>query len=180
LQVHGKGFLGVYVHVPYCASKCPYCDFNSVAVGARIGPHVRSTPGALDEQRYVECVLRELSTVAPGAHILSSIYIGGGTPTLLAPASIERMVKGVAGAFTLSSPVEITVEANPGTIGLEGLKGLKRAGVNRLSIGVQSLSPGVLKALGRPVAEKAIEVYSEARFAGWTGHRTAMLTGSKS
>jgi coproporphyrinogen III oxidase-like Fe-S oxidoreductase len=119
----------LYVHVPYCQAKCPYCDFNSYAAS--------SWP----EERYARALLRELEARAaapPWQHrSLATIFFGGGTPSLFAPATIGRLLDEVVRRWSLEPDVEITLEANPGTVDRERLAGFRRAGVNRLSFGVQ-------------------------------------------
>ena len=136
---------GVYVHFPYCRTRCPYCDF-AIHVRRRI-PH----------EAYAEAVAAELAvraTLFPG-RALASIYFGGGTPSLWEPACIARVIASVRARFTPSGgacdaqPIEITVEANPDDLPREVLDGLRAAGVNRLSVGAQSFDPARLQALGR-------------------------------
>jgi oxygen-independent coproporphyrinogen-3 oxidase len=157
-----KDALGVYVHIPYCLSKCPYCDFSSIAAGV------------VPEEGYVRCVLKELSTVVMAGNLagdgvrLSSVYFGGGTPTLFSPGSIGRILTGVKRAFGRSDGLEVTLEANPETIGPGNLAGFRRAGVTRLSLGVQSFDEGELKALGRRHGVGASEAgFKAARDAGF-------------
>ncbi|MEW8459944.1 MAG: radical SAM family heme chaperone HemW, partial [Candidatus Thiodiazotropha endolucinida] len=132
--------LSLYVHIPWCARKCPYCDFNS---------HPQN--GALQEKAYVDALLQDLRTeqVSVSGRLVQSIFIGGGTPSLFSTDSIRRLLSGVAGCISLAEDVEITLEANPGALESERLPGYREAGVNRLSLGVQSLNPESLPALGR-------------------------------
>jgi oxygen-independent coproporphyrinogen-3 oxidase len=132
--------LALYVHIPWCVRKCPYCDFNS---------HERG--GALPEGEYVEALFRDLEELLPKVwgRRLSSIFIGGGTPSLFAPESIDRLLSGVRARMTLEPDAEITLEANPGTVEAARFRGFRAAGVNRISVGVQSLDDRMLKALGR-------------------------------
>jgi oxygen-independent coproporphyrinogen-3 oxidase len=134
--------VGVYVHVPFCERVCPYCDFAVVA--ARRLPRER-------EERYVEALLAELASrqAAFGGRALASLYLGGGTPSLFSPASLARVVAAVRAAFGPRGEVEVTLEANPGTLERERLPGFREAGVNRLSLGVQSFDDRTLKRLGR-------------------------------
>jgi oxygen-independent coproporphyrinogen-3 oxidase len=153
----GKMSFGVYVHFPYCRKRCPYCDF-AVHVRQRI-PHAR----------YAEAILRELDGARGdfAGRRAVSIYFGGGTPGLWEAAEVARVIAGVRAAFPTEDP-EITVEANPEDLPLQHLVHLREAGVNRLSIGVQSLVPRHLHALGRVhgagEAERAVE---DARAAGF-------------
>lgn len=132
--------LSLYVHIPWCLRKCPYCDFNS---------HVVS--GSIDETGYVEALLTDLAAEVPLAagRALQSIFIGGGTPSLFSPGAIDRLLRGVRERLPESDPIEITMEANPGAVEASQFAALREAGVNRLSIGVQSFHAGSLHVLGR-------------------------------
>jgi putative oxygen-independent coproporphyrinogen III oxidase len=130
----------VYVHWPFCLAKCPYCDFNS---------HVRHQPP--DEARHLAAFRREIAhraTLAPGRTV-SSIFFGGGTPSLMAPETVGGILDAIAGAWRIAPDAEITLEANPTSVEAERFRGYRAAGVNRLSIGVQALDDKDLKALGR-------------------------------
>jgi oxygen-independent coproporphyrinogen-3 oxidase len=131
---------GVYVHWPFCASKCPYCDFNS---------HVHRGP--FDEQGYVKAYEREIAHAAsltPG-RVVQSIFFGGGTPSLMSPWAVESIINAIARHWTVEPQAEITLEANPTSVEVERFKGFRAAGVNRVSLGVQSLRPQPLAELGR-------------------------------
>jgi putative oxygen-independent coproporphyrinogen III oxidase len=131
---------GVYVHWPFCASKCPYCDFNS---------HVRHA--APDQPRFVAAFARELATNArrtPGRTV-SSIFLGGGTPSLMEPATVGAVLDEIARLWPVSGDCEITLEANPTSVEAERFRGFRAAGVNRVSLGVQALHDTDLKSLGR-------------------------------
>ena len=131
---------GVYVHWPFCASKCPYCDFNS---------HVRA--GGWDEAAYLAAYVREIAetaTMLPGRTV-SSIFFGGGTPSLMQPATTAAILDCIASHWTVTPGAEITIEANPGSVDAGRFAGYRAAGVNRVSVGVQSLRDAPLKALGR-------------------------------
>lgn len=145
--------LSIYLHWPWCVRKCPYCDFNSH--GAPKGP------GALEalEGVYVDALLKDLEAWLPdvGEREIQSIFIGGGTPSLMSGSAMKRLLDGVRARFALASDVEITMEANPGTLEAEKFEAFRAAGVNRLSIGIQSFSDDRLKRLGR------IHSVSEAR-----------------
>lgn len=132
--------LSLYIHIPWCARKCPYCDFNS---------HAQKE--AVDDLVYVEALLKDLRTELRfvSGRELQSIFIGGGTPSLFSTQSIKRLLAGVAERVALDEAVEITLEANPGALESERLPGYREAGVNRLSLGVQSLNSDSLQALGR-------------------------------
>jgi oxygen-independent coproporphyrinogen-3 oxidase len=132
--------LALYVHIPWCVRKCPYCDFNS---------HERT--GALPEGEYIQRLILDLEQLLPSVwgRRLTSVFIGGGTPSLFSPESIDALLSGVRARLTLEPGAEITLEANPGTVEAARFRGFRDAGVNRISIGVQSFDEGVLKALGR-------------------------------
>jgi oxygen-independent coproporphyrinogen-3 oxidase len=131
---------GVYIHWPFCASKCPYCDFNS---------HVRHAP--IDETRYLAAFQREIehqARLVPGREV-SSIFFGGGTPSLMKPHTIGGILDSLAKYWIISPRVEVTMEANPTSVEALRLRGYRDAGVNRLSIGFQALNDADLRALGR-------------------------------
>lgn len=131
--------LGLYVHIPWCVRKCPYCDFNS---------HETTS---IPEEAYVERLLQDLhgEYERVGDRPLTSIFFGGGTPSLFSPRSIGVLIEDAASRYGLSQDIEITLEANPGTADATNFAGYREAGVNRLSIGVQSFSDENLSALGR-------------------------------
>jgi oxygen-independent coproporphyrinogen-3 oxidase len=145
----------VYVHWPFCLSKCPYCDFNS---------HVRH--GGYDEARYVRAVLTELTATAervPGRTV-SSIFFGGGTPSLMQPQSVSAILDGISGNWTIDPNVEVSLEANPTSVEATRFRGYRTAGVNRVSLGVQALDDGSLKELGRlHSAQEALDAVAVAR-----------------
>ena len=131
---------GVYVHWPFCASKCPYCDFNS---------HVRHAP--VDEGRFLGAFRAEIAHMAartPGRTV-SSVFLGGGTPSLMQPATVAGLLDAIAGAWGMAPDVEITLEANPTSVEAERFRGYRAAGVNRVSLGVQAMDDAALKQLGR-------------------------------
>jgi putative oxygen-independent coproporphyrinogen III oxidase len=132
--------LALYVHIPWCVRKCPYCDFNS---------HERSGP--LPEAEYVAKLLADLEALLPSVwgRRLISVFIGGGTPSLFSPAAIDELLAGVRARMVLEPGAEITLEANPGTVEAGRFRGFREAGVNRISLGVQSFDDGMLGALGR-------------------------------
>src|SRR3954449_13303619 len=135
----GPGF-GVYVHWPFCLSKCPYCDFNS---------HVRHKP--VDEARFVEAFQAEIAhraALSPGRRV-SSIFFGGGTPSLMKPATVAAILDAIGKAWTMAPNPEITLEANPTSVEAERFRGYRAAGVNRVSLGVQALNDPDLRRLGR-------------------------------
>src|SRR5437762_5138877 len=131
---------GVYVHWPYCRSKCPYCDFNS---------HVRHAP--IDEDRFVRAFTREIETTAqrvPGREV-SSIFLGGGTPSLMQPQTVGAILDAIGKHWRVAGDVEVTLEANPTSVEATRFRGYRTAGVNRVSLGVQALDDVSLEALGR-------------------------------
>ena len=144
--------LAFYVHIPWCVRKCPYCDFNS---------HERG--GELPEREYVEALMRDLEELLPDTwgRRTSSVFIGGGTPSLFSPESIDRILSGARARLALEPDAEVTLEANPGTVEAGRFRGFRAAGVNRISIGVQSFDDRMLGALGRihnaAEARRAIE-----------------------
>jgi putative oxygen-independent coproporphyrinogen III oxidase len=153
---------GVYVHWPFCLSKCPYCDFNS---------HVRHA--AIDEERFARAFAREIATTAERApgRTVSSIFLGGGTPSLMKPATVGAILDAIGRHWSVARDVEVTLEANPTSVEATRFHGYRAAGVNRVSLGVQSLDDTQLKALGRmhsarealdavAIARKAFERYS--------------------
>jgi len=147
----------LYVHIPYCHAKCPYCDFNSYAANE------------WPEDRYIDALLAELSGRAdagPWANqAIATIFFGGGTPSLFRPASIARVIDAAAHRFGIEPDAEITLEANPGTVDEARLAGMRAAGVNRISFGAQSFNPATLKFLGR------IHSAEETRAAARMTHR---------
>jgi putative oxygen-independent coproporphyrinogen III oxidase len=132
--------LALYVHIPWCVRKCPYCDFNS---------HERT--GALPEREYVERLLRDVESLLPSVwgRRISSIFIGGGTPSLFSPEAIDLLLAGVRARLQVAPEAEVTLEANPGTVEAGRFQGFRDAGVNRISVGVQSFDDRMLAALGR-------------------------------
>jgi putative oxygen-independent coproporphyrinogen III oxidase len=136
----GNGLFGIYVHWPFCAAKCPYCDFNS---------HVHR--GAFDESSYVESYAAEVAHYArlvPGRKV-NSIFFGGGTPSLMDPRSVGGILDAIGAHWEIDKNVEITLEANPTSVEADRFRGYRAAGVNRVSLGVQSLRDGPLAELGR-------------------------------
>lgn len=134
-----NGGFGLYLHWPFCASKCPYCDFNS---------HVTA---GIDESRWNRAFLAEISRVAaltPG-RVLNTVFFGGGTPSLMSPDLVHSILDAVRGHWTLGNDIEITLEANPGSVEAGRFRGYADAGVNRISMGVQALNDDDLRRLGR-------------------------------
>jgi oxygen-independent coproporphyrinogen-3 oxidase len=145
----------VYVHWPFCLSKCPYCDFNS---------HVRH--GGYDEARYVRAVEAELTAAAARApgRTVSSVFFGGGTPSLMQPQSVQAILDAIGRYWSIAPDVEVTLEANPTSVEATRFRGYRTAGVNRVSLGVQALDDAALKELGRlHTAQEALDAVKVAR-----------------
>ena len=150
----------LYIHIPYCISKCPYCDFNSHVV-----PEI-------PENNYTEALLRELDYYGSSKdwqkRSVQSIFFGGGTPSIFQPTSIGKLLAWVAATFPIESDCEITLEANPGTVDRNNFFGYHDAGVNRISVGIQSFQPRLLKFLGRihsaDDAKQALDIVRDAGF----------------
>jgi oxygen-independent coproporphyrinogen-3 oxidase len=136
----GDPGFGVYVHWPFCAAKCPYCDFNS---------HVRHQP--VDQPRFAAAFAREMATMAArtGPRSVSSIFLGGGTPSLMRPETVGAILDAVAANWHVPAGIEVTLEANPSSVEADRFRGYRAAGVNRLSLGVQALNDPDLRFLGR-------------------------------
>ena len=161
--------LSLYVHLPWCVRKCPYCDFNSY-----------EARGELPDLQYVDALLRDLHTELPFAQgrEIETIFLGGGTPSLFSGAAIRRLLEGLRAEAHLAPDVEITLEANPGAVDTERFAAFREAGVNRLSIGIQSFRDAQLHALGRvhdsAEAEGAV---ATARAAGFTNFNLDLMYG---
>ena len=156
--------LSLYVHLPWCLKKCPYCDFNSHEVRQPDGS--ASTLSADTEHRYLDALCADLESALPliWGRRVHSVFIGGGTPSLFSPAGIDRLLADVRARLPLEADAEITLEANPGTFEKDRFKAFRQAGVNRLSIGVQSFDDAKLKALGRVHnRDQALAAVDEAR-----------------
>ena len=146
---------GVYVHWPFCLSKCPYCDFNS---------HVRRA--AIDEPRFVRAFTAEIAATAERApgRTVSSIFFGGGTPSLMQPKTVAAMLDAIGRHWSIAANAEVTLEANPSSVEAERFRGYRSAGVNRVSLGVQALDDRVLAELGRlHTAKEALAAVAVAR-----------------
>jgi len=140
LQLAALPPLSLYVHLPWCIKKCPYCDFNS-----------HESVGDMPEQRYIDALVADLESSLPliWGRTVHSIFIGGGTPSLFSPQAIDGLLADIRARLKLNADCEITLEANPGTFEKDRFKAFRSAGVNRLSIGVQSFNDQHLQALGR-------------------------------
>lgn len=161
--------LSLYIHVPWCVRKCPYCDFNSHEAGP-----------ALPEAEYVQAVLADLQQdlgLAQGREI-RSVFIGGGTPSLFSPAAYEALFGELRRQLRFADDAEITLEANPGTVEQEKFRAYRALGINRLSIGVQSFAPAQLQALGRIHGrEEALRAGEAARVAGFDNFNIDLMHG---
>src|SRR2546421_7509452 len=146
---------GVYVHWPFCLSKCPYCDFNS---------HVRHA--VIDEARFVRAFAAEIAATAarvPG-RIVSTIFFGGGTPSLMSPETVGAILETIARHWSIAPDIEVTIEANPTSVEATRFRGYRAAGVNRVSLGVHALDDVALKQLGRThTAQEALAAVAIAR-----------------
>ena len=155
--------LSLYVHIPWCLRKCPYCDFNS-----------HEARGEVPEAAYVDALIADLELALPSiwGRRITSIFIGGGTPSLFGAPAIDRFLAAVRARVTVNPGAEVTLEANPGTFEQEKFAGFRDAGVNRLSLGIQSFEPRHLSALGRVhdadearrAAEAALRIFGNVNF----------------
>jgi oxygen-independent coproporphyrinogen-3 oxidase len=179
LTVAEKRAFGVYVHWPFCLSKCPYCDFNS---------HVRHA--AIDEGRFTQAFAREIETTAARVprREVTSIFLGGGTPSLMAPQTVGAILDAIGKHWRVAPDVEVTLEANPTSVEATRFAGYRAAGVNRVSLGVQALDDASLKTLGRlhsarealdavAIARRAFDRYSFDLIYARPGQTPAMWTG---
>ena len=155
--------LALYVHIPWCVRKCPYCDFNS-----------HEAKGDVPEAQYVDALLTDLELALPSiwGRKVFSVFLGGGTPSLFSATAIDRLLAGIRARVPLSPDAEVTLEANPGTFEREKFAGFHAAGVNRLSLGIQSFDPKHLAALGRVhdaaearrAADAALSIFGNVNF----------------
>ena len=165
--------LSLYVHIPWCVQKCPYCDFNSHALKTE-----------LPELDYIDALIDDLETdlsayqLINGARPLHSIFIGGGTPSLISPSEIGRLLKAIEQQIPFSDDIEITMEANPGTVEAGRFEAYRQAGVNRISIGIQSFQNEKLDRLGRiHGADEAIRAAGLAKEAGLNSFNVDLMHG---
>ena len=161
----------LYLHIPFCHYKCPYCDFNTYALAT------------FPEKEYVSALLSELDYRASlpewKGRTVQTIYFGGGTPSLFSPASLRKIISVIIKTFPVDERVEITLEANPGNLPYDTIYGFKEAGINRLSLGAQSFLPETLKALGRLHTPEQIEASIEtARSVGLTNLSIDIMYGA--
>ncbi|MBN0988396.1 radical SAM family heme chaperone HemW [Amphritea pacifica] len=161
--------LSLYMHIPWCVRKCPYCDFNSHAV-----------TGEIPQQRYIDALLRDLESELPAVQgrVIETIFIGGGTPSLFDASGIQQILRGIETLTPLSPSAEITMEANPGTFEQDRFAGFRQAGINRLSIGIQSFDSGRLQQLGRiHNRNDALLAASKAREIGFDNFNLDLMHG---
>ena len=148
-------FAGLYIHIPFCLKKCIYCDFYSET-------------DLSHKKRFIHALLREMEMISPLPFCFDTIYIGGGTPSIFEPTEINQILKAAKNSFTFQTAPETTIEANPGTIDIDRLKAYKAAGINRISIGVQSFQDKNLELLGRiHTSKQADAAINAAKAAGF-------------
>ncbi len=161
--------LTLYIHVPWCVRKCPYCDFNSHALRE-----------AIPEQAYITALLADLEQELPAVwgRTVETVFIGGGTPSLLSPAAFERLLGEIRARLSLKPGAEITLEANPGTVDQASFAGFREAGINRLSLGIQSFQPRLLENIGRIHNDsEALAAIEAARQAGFDNINLDLMFG---
>lgn len=169
LSFHTPLPLSLYIHFPWCVHKCPYCDFNSHEV-----------PGTLPEAAYLDALLADLQQELPAVwgRPIQSIFIGGGTPSLMSPEGLERLLSSLRALLGLAPGIEITLEANPGTVEQQRFSDYRAAGINRLSIGIQSFEEEKLKRLGRIHSRaEAIRAAEAAHGAGFDNFNLDLMFG---
>ena len=161
--------LGLYIHIPWCVRKCPYCDFNSHAADA-----------SLPERTYIDALIADLEQELPtvAGRQLETVFIGGGTPSLFGPESIHALLERIMRLLPVTSDLEVTLEANPGTAESGKFRGFREAGANRLSIGIQSFNDGHLQRLGRiHGSQEAIRAALMAKEAGFDNFNLDLMFG---
>lgn len=164
MQFHSPLPLSLYVHYPWCERKCPYCDFNSHSLNSA------GLSQQAEEERYLAAMIRQLEQILPQiwGRPIQSIFFGGGTPSLMSEAGLNQFLSQLRALLGFGPDVEITLEANPGTVDLQKFAGFRQAGINRLSIGVQSFDNQKLASLGRiHTAEEAVSAIEAAKTAGF-------------
>lgn len=160
--------LALYVHIPFCETKCPYCDFNTYAGIEQLIP------------TYIDALTNEINLWAEALGLIpvETIFFGGGTPSYLPEELVGQLISNVRSTFTLSDDAEITLESNPGDITIERLNNWKAIGINRLSIGIQSLDDGLLQSLGRRhTSQEAIDAIGHAKTAGFDNVNVDLMYG---
>lgn len=161
--------LSLYIHIPWCVRKCPYCDFNS-----------HEARNGIPERAYIDALIADLEQDLPNAwgRPVETLFIGGGTPSLFSPEGIEQLLGAIRARVQLVPNAEITLEANPGTVDRERFEGFRAAGINRLSIGVQSFQPELLESIGRiHNAREAIRAVEAAHYAGFDNFNLDLMFG---
>ncbi len=161
--------LSLYIHIPWCVRKCPYCDFNS-----------HEARNDIPEDAYIEALIADLEQDLPAVwgRTIETVFFGGGTPSLFSPRGIDRLLADVRARVPLKPDAEITLEANPGTVDHARFKGFRDAGINRLSIGIQSFQPGLLKEIGRIHTDSdAIAAVEAAHQAGFDNVNLDLMFG---
>lgn len=169
LNLNSSPPLSLYIHVPWCVRKCPYCDFNSHAI-----------KDELPQEQYLEALLRDLEQDLPRVwgRRVQSVFIGGGTPSVLSPEFFDRLFSALRALLMFSPNAEITMEANPGTTDYAKFRGFREAGINRLSMGVQSFNDQHLRALGRiHSSAEVVGAFDAARKAGFTNINLDVMFG---
>jgi len=169
LSFHAPLPLSLYIHFPWCVRKCPYCDFNS-----------HEAPGTIPEAAYVDALLADLQQELPAVwgRPIQSIFIGGGTPSLMSPEGLERLLSQLRALLGFPPQIEITLEANPGTVEQQRFAEFRAAGVNRLSIGIQSFDGEKLRALGRIHGRaEALRAAEAAHGAGFDNFNLDLMFG---
>ncbi len=162
---------GIYIHIPYCVTKCPYCDFNSYGVGSNFPENV-----------YTDSILRELELYREEVlqAELTSIFFGGGTPSLFGPRNIEKIISKIYDITNSTENLEVSLEVNPKTADIDKLRSLKAAGVNRISVGIQSFSERKLKFLGRiNTPEDSRKILRDIVAAGFENYSMDLMYGTK-
>jgi putative oxygen-independent coproporphyrinogen III oxidase len=161
--------LSLYIHIPWCVRKCPYCDFNS-----------HEARDEIPEAAYIDALIADLEQDLPAVwgRTVETVFFGGGTPSLFSPEGIDRLLADVRARIPLKPEAEITLEANPGTVDYARFKGFREAGINRLSIGIQSFQPELLKAIGRVHSDtEAITAVEAAHQAGFKNFNLDLMFG---
>lgn len=161
--------LSLYIHIPWCVRKCPYCDFNS-----------HEARDEIPEAAYIDALIADLEQDLPAVwgRTVETVFFGGGTPSLFSPEGIDRLLADVRARIPLKPEAEITLEANPGTVDHARFKGFREAGINRLSIGIQSFQPDLLKKIGRIHSDtEAITAVEAAHQAGFKNFNLDLMFG---
>ncbi|MCK4778445.1 MAG: radical SAM family heme chaperone HemW [Actinomycetia bacterium] len=159
--------IGLYLHIPFCKKKCAYCDFNSYQIKKEI------------QKKYVESLISEVRFYKKSSLLVETIYFGGGTPTTLPLADLGKIMKTIKNTHKVSDDVEVSIEANPDGLKTEYLSGLKKIGFNRISLGIQSFDPKILKVLGRNHSvENSLKAFKQIRKAGFDNINIDLIYGT--